>query len=167
MGEAVDISRCEDKAATQLKGIGPKFVLMVAGRAGAIATLEIVAPKHVKQIGRTQVGDDISLAVFVDQQGKLDARFSAENAGIVAIAKADGGKGSPFVPEGLFVFAQLRDVLTAKDSAIVAKDQNSPRFTQACAGSLERFQASVRRHCPKDQWSAEKPDFLSRWEARQ
>ena len=67
VGEAVDISRCEDKAATQLKGIGPKFLLMVAGRAGAIATLEIVAPKHVKQIGRTQVGDDISLAVFVDQ----------------------------------------------------------------------------------------------------
>jgi hypothetical protein len=32
VGEAVDISRCEDKAATQLKGIGPKFVLMVAGR---------------------------------------------------------------------------------------------------------------------------------------
>ena len=42
VGEAVDIPRCEDKAAAQRKGIGPKFVLMVAGRAGAIATLEIV-----------------------------------------------------------------------------------------------------------------------------
>ena len=29
-GEAVD--RCKDKAATQLKGMGPKFALMVAGR---------------------------------------------------------------------------------------------------------------------------------------
>lgn len=50
MGEAVDISRCEDKAATQLKGIGPKFVLMVAGRASAIAALEIVAPKHESRL---------------------------------------------------------------------------------------------------------------------
>ena len=60
MGEAVDISRCEDKAATHLKGIGPKFVLMVAGRAGAIAAHEIVAPKDVKQIGRTQVGESMT-----------------------------------------------------------------------------------------------------------
>ena len=67
-GEQIDISRREDKAATELKGIRSKFVLMVAGRAGAIAALEIVAPKHVKQIGRTQVGNDVSLAVFVDQQ---------------------------------------------------------------------------------------------------
>jgi hypothetical protein len=27
VGEAVDISRCEDKAALQLKGIGPKFAM--------------------------------------------------------------------------------------------------------------------------------------------
>ena len=53
VGEQIDISRCEDKAATQLKGIRPRFVLPVAGSAGAIATLEIVAPKDVKQIGRT------------------------------------------------------------------------------------------------------------------
>jgi hypothetical protein len=56
LGDAVDISRCEDKAATQLKGIGPKLVLMVADIAGAIATLAIVAPKHVKHISRTQRG---------------------------------------------------------------------------------------------------------------
>jgi hypothetical protein len=60
VGEAVDISRCEDKAATQRKRIGPKFVPMVAGRAGAIAAHEIVAPKHVKQIGRTQVGESMT-----------------------------------------------------------------------------------------------------------
>jgi hypothetical protein len=44
--EQIDICRCEDSAATQLKGFRPKFVLPVTGHAGAIAILEIVAPKE-------------------------------------------------------------------------------------------------------------------------
>jgi hypothetical protein len=43
MGEAIDISWREDEAATELKGIHPKFVLMMPRRPGAIAALEIVA----------------------------------------------------------------------------------------------------------------------------
>jgi hypothetical protein len=83
VGEAVDISWCEDEAATELKGIHAKFVLMMAGGAGAIAALEIVAAKDVQQIGGAQVGDAIRPATFIDKQGKLDSRFFAENAGIV------------------------------------------------------------------------------------
>ena len=33
VGEQIDISRCEDKAAAQLKGIRPKFVPPMASRA--------------------------------------------------------------------------------------------------------------------------------------
>ena len=128
VGEAVDISRAENEAAAELERIHTQFVLMVAGRAGAIAALEIVAAKHVKQIGGAQVGDRIGPPLFVDEQGKLDARFLTENAGIVAVAEADGGEGSAFVGKGLLVFAQLRDVLAAKDSSIVAKKHNGSRL---------------------------------------
>jgi hypothetical protein len=119
VGEAIDISRREDKASAELKGIRAKFVLLMAGRAGALAAFEIIATSEVQQIGRRQVGDGVSLALFVDQQGKIDACFFAENARIVAVAKADGGEGSAFVQKGLLVFAQLRDVLAAKDSSVV------------------------------------------------
>jgi hypothetical protein len=82
----------------------------------------------VQQIGGAQVGDGISLAMLVNQQRKSDARFFAENPCIVAIAQADGGESGAFVPEGRFVFAQLRDVLAAKNSAIVAKKNDDGRL---------------------------------------
>ena len=93
----------------------------MAGGAGAIAALEIIAAKNVKHIGVTQVGDGVRLAMFVDEQREVDSRFFLENAGIVAVAKADGREGGTFVEEDLLVFAQLRNVLTAKNSSIVAK----------------------------------------------
>jgi hypothetical protein len=37
----------------------------------------------------------------------------------VPVAKADGGERRALIQKGLFVFAQLRDVLAAKNSAIV------------------------------------------------
>ena len=128
MGEAIDIPRAEDEAAAKLKWIQPKFVLTMAGGAGATAALEIIAAKNVKHIGVTQVGDGVRLAMFVDEQREVDSRFFPENARIVAVAKADGREGRAFVEEGLLVFAQLRDVLTAKNSSIVAKKNDHSRF---------------------------------------
>jgi hypothetical protein len=136
VGETIDISRGEDEAAAELKGILAKFVLLVAGGAGALAAFEIVAAKQVKEIGGTQISDGIRLTFFIHEQGKRDAGFFEEKACIVAVTKTDGGERSAFVQEGLLVFAQLRDVLAAKDSAIVAKKNNNrglalPQRTEA------------------------------------
>ena len=119
--EAIEISGGEDEAAAELEGILAKFVLLMAGGTGALAALEIVAAKKVQQIGGRQVGDGIRLTLFIHEQWKRDAGFFLEKAGVAAVAQADGGEGSAFVQEGLVVFAQLRDVLAAKDSAVVAK----------------------------------------------
>ena len=73
----------------------------------------------MQQISGTQVGDGVSLALFVDQQGKRYSRFFAENFRIVSVAKSDGGERRALIEKGLLVFAQLRDVLPAKNSAIV------------------------------------------------
>lgn len=54
-------------------------------------------------------------------------RFFAKDAGVVGVAEADGGQGSASVVEGLLVSAQLRDVLTAEDSAIVTKKDDYRR----------------------------------------
>jgi hypothetical protein len=121
VGEAVDISWCEDEAAAELEGILAEFVLVVAGCAGAFAAGGVIAAKEMKQIGGAQVGDGVGLALVVDEQGERDAGLLAENAGVVAVAEADGGEGSAFVAEGWLVLAQLRDVLAAKDSTVVAE----------------------------------------------
>jgi hypothetical protein len=121
MGEAVDVAWAEDESATKLEGIAAKFVLVVAGGLGTLAAFEIVAAEEMKNVGGFEAGDFVSLAVLVDEQGEVDAGFLLEEAGVVGIAKADGGEGGVFRAEGLLVFAQLRDVLAAEDSAVVAQ----------------------------------------------
>jgi hypothetical protein len=128
VGETIDISGGENEAAAELEGILAKFVLLMAGGAGALAALKIVAAKKVKQIAGRQVGDGIRLALFIYEQRKSDAGFFTEKAGVVAVAKADGGERSAPVEKGLLVFAQLRDVLAAKDSAVVAKKNDDGGF---------------------------------------
>jgi hypothetical protein len=126
--EAVDVGRRENKTPAELKGILAKFVLTMPARLRAIAALEIVASGQVQQISGTQVGDGVSLALFVDQQGNRYSGFFAENPCIVSVAKADGGKRRALVQKGLLVFAQLRDLLAAKNSAIVPQKNNDGRL---------------------------------------
>ena len=66
MGEAVDISGEKDEAAAELEGVRAQFMLLMAGGACAIAGLEIVRAGEVKQIGGSQSGDDVGLAMFID-----------------------------------------------------------------------------------------------------
>ena len=121
MGEAIDIARAEDKTGAELQGIRAQFVLLVAGGASAITAFKIVAAKKVQQISGAQIGDAIGFALIVDQQRKADAGFLAENEGIVAVTKTDRCKGRALAPEGLLVFAQLRDMLAAEDSPVVTQ----------------------------------------------
>ena len=51
VGEAVDVARAEDEAAAELEGIAAKLVLLVAGGAGALAALEIVAAQEMENVG--------------------------------------------------------------------------------------------------------------------
>ena len=122
VGEAVDVAGAEDERAAQLEGIEAEFVLAVAGGAGALAVFEIVASEEMENVGGFEIGDFVGLAVLVDEEGEVDAGFLLEDAGVVGVAEAYGGEGGVFFMEGWLVFAQLRDVLAAKDSAVVAKE---------------------------------------------
>jgi len=122
VGEAVDIAGAEDEGAAELEGIAAEFVLVVTCGVGALAAFEIVAAEEMEDVGRSEVGDFVGQAIFVDEEGEVDAGFLLKDAGVVGIAEADGGEGGAFFAEGLLVLAQLRDVLAAEDSAIVAKE---------------------------------------------
>jgi hypothetical protein len=95
---------------------------VVAGGTGAFAALKIVTAEEVEKVSFAEVGEFVGLAVLVDEEGEVDAGFLLEEAGVGLIAQAYGGEGGAFFAEGLLVFAQLRDVLAAEDSAVVAEE---------------------------------------------
>jgi hypothetical protein len=102
VGEAIDIPRAEDQAAAKLKWIQPKFVLTMAGGAGAIAALEIIAPKNAKHIGVAQVCDGVRMAMFVDEQREVDPCF------FLCLARSDQAR---WVGEMRLVLVLLMDLV--------------------------------------------------------
>ena len=64
----------------------------------------------------------------IDQKWERDSSLLAKDLGVVGIAQADGGQPGVFCAESLFVVAQLRDVLAAEDSSVVAKEGDHRRL---------------------------------------
>jgi hypothetical protein len=99
---------------------------MMAAGTRTLSRRGIFSPQEMQEIRGLQFRCAISLARFVDQKRKGDARFFTEDARVTTIAQSDRGKSGSSVPEGLLVFAQLRDMLAAKDSSVVPeKNKNS------------------------------------------
>ena len=69
----------------------------------------------------------IRLTLLVNQERESDPTLCPEGLGIVQITQPDGGQPSTFALECLFVITQLRDMLAAEDSAVVAKECNHRR----------------------------------------
>lgn len=124
VSKAVDVAGTEYKGTTELEGIAAEFVLAVAGGLGAAAAFKIVAAEEMEEIGFTEVGDFVGLAVGVDEEREVDAGFFLKEAGVTGVAETDGGQGGVLFAESLLVFAQLRDVFAAEDSAVVAEKDN-------------------------------------------
>jgi len=85
----------------------------------ALSCRGVLTPQEMQEVRGLQARDAISLAVFVDQERKGNACFFTKHPGIIAVAQSNRGQSNTFVTEGLLVFAQLRDVLAAKDSSVV------------------------------------------------
>jgi hypothetical protein len=126
----VAIAGSEDEAASQLKWVLSQLVLAMTARASAFAGCGVIAAEEVKQIGAAQSGSTICLAFLINEQRKRDAGFFPEEPGVVPIAEADGRDADSSAIQLGLVFAQLRDVLSAEDSAIVPeKGHDRRRFS--------------------------------------
>jgi len=121
--------RPKHEAATELKGILSQLMLPVPARARSVAGALVVAPQHVQQVRIAQAGGAISLALLIDQQGEPNPGFLPEQARIVRVAESDGRQVGAPLAEGLFVCAQLRDVLAAEDSTVVAQEDHHRRLS--------------------------------------
>jgi hypothetical protein len=107
-----------------LERIPPKLVLLVAGCPGSGSGFSVVAPQDVKHISRFQGCGLVGFPFSIDQQWKRDTGLITKEAGIMYIPEPHRSQRGSGSPEVVLVFAQLRDVLAAKDSAIMPKEDH-------------------------------------------
>jgi len=122
MDEQVFVSGRKHKAAAELQRILPQAMLFVSGGLRATARLHIIPTQQMEQGSVAQTNSFVGLAFVIDQKGKLDAGFLSKEFRIARVTQPDGGKTRAFPLELFFEFAQLRDMLSAEDSTIVAKE---------------------------------------------
>jgi hypothetical protein len=127
VNKEVLISGSKDEAAAELKRIFAQPVLAMSTSLGALARAEVVAAQHVEQGSLAQRHGAVGLPLLVHQQRKLDPGLFLEVPGVTRITQADSDKFCAFFLKCLFVFAQLRDVLSAEDSAPVAEENYDRR----------------------------------------
>jgi len=124
----VHITRSENETAPKLKRILPQLLLPVAGGPGAVAGCFVLAPQQVQKVRVAQTGGAVGHAFLVDQQRKRNARVLAEQARVVRVAQPDGCQVGAPLAEGQLVCAQLRDMLAAEDSTVVAQEHHHRRL---------------------------------------
>ena len=122
----IPITWSEDKARAELKRILAQPMLPVTSSFGSCSCCGIVAAQEVKEISRLQFHRLVGNAVSVHQQRKGNAGLVSKQARVVHVAQPDRSQRRPSLFELVFLSAQLRDVLAAEDSPIVAeKDDDS------------------------------------------
>jgi hypothetical protein len=122
MDVEVDITGTENEAASELKRVLAQLVLPVSGCTGSFPCPRIILAENMKERAVQETHGTISMPFAINQKWERDSGLFAKQLGIVCIAQANGGQPGAFIAECLFVVAQLRDVLAAKDSSVVAKE---------------------------------------------
>jgi hypothetical protein len=148
--EAVDVARSEDKAPSQLERILPRFVLAMAGCSRARSRGGVVAAKQMQQVRGFQSCSSISQPLLVDQERKCDPRFLAEKPRVLAVPQSDGGQPGSLFLERFLVLAQLRDVFTAENSAVVPQKNDHcgparPQGTENCFLTIAIRKSNLRQ----------------------
>src|SRR5260221_253362 len=80
----------------------------------------------MEQGGLAQFSGAVGFTLSVNQKRKFDSRFLPEKPGVGHVTQADGCQPRSFVAKSLLMLAQLRDVFSTKNSAVMTeKDQDS------------------------------------------
>lgn len=104
----------------------------------------------MQDVGFFQSGGFVGEAIFIDQQWKIDTGVLAKHAGVTPVAESDGGQVQALLAELRFVFAQLRDMLAAENSTIMAQKHDNgglffPKGAKADGISISIGQGNVRQ----------------------
>jgi hypothetical protein len=127
VNEQIFVSGREHKAAAELQWIFSQAMLFVACRLGATARVDVVSTQQMEQGSVAQPYSFIRKTFVVDQERKLYARLFTKELRVTHVAQANHGKARAFLLELCFEFAQLRYMLSAEDSTIMAQEDQHGR----------------------------------------
>jgi hypothetical protein len=111
----------KDEARSKLERILSEAVLSESCGFGASPRGCVVATQQMEQVCRLQFCNLVRNPVCIHHERKRDARLLSKQPRIIHIPQADGSEVGTCLFELVFVFAQLRDMLTAENSAVVAE----------------------------------------------
>lgn len=123
----IDISGTEHETAAELKRVPSGALLLMPCRPGASSRLRIIAAKQMQQVGFPQANSAISAALLIDEEREPDSGFVPEKTRVIAVSQTYGSQVRSFLFELVLMFTQLRDVLAAKKSTVVAKKDDDGR----------------------------------------
>lgn len=128
VGESIHVPRPKDEAGAKLKRVLAQLVLRMPGSACSLARYRIVASQKMKEISGLQLRSAIGLPEFINQKRESDAGLVTKLAGIDAVSQTNRGESRTFVANRFFVLAQLRGMLAAENSSIVAQKNDDRRL---------------------------------------
>ncbi len=127
MSVEVDVAGTENETPAELKRVRAQLMLPMTGRLRARPGFGVVTSKQMQQVRRLQAGGAIRETLLVHQQRKRDPSLLAKEAGIAHVAKADSREIGAPGSELLHMVAQLRNMLAAEDSSVVAQEDDHGR----------------------------------------
>jgi hypothetical protein len=127
----------------------------MAGSACSLARFRIVPSEKMKEVSGLQLRRAIGLSKFVNQKRKRNTGLITRLAGIDSVSQTNCCDCRTFFAKSLCVFAQLRGMLAAKDSSIVAQ-KNDDRRLFVPQRSEPDFPSITIRECDEGQLIAER-----------
>jgi hypothetical protein len=121
----IDVAGTENETATELKRIRAQSMLSMARGRCAGPGLRVVTSKKMQQVRGLEAGRTVREPLRIHQQRKRDSGLLAKQAGVASVAKTDSGEVDAFGPELILMVAQLRDMLAAKDSTVMAEEHDN------------------------------------------
>jgi len=91
------------------------------GSARTLACLGVIAAKQMKNVRGLETDGAVYFSFLINQERESNAGVFAKHAGIILVAQADRSEVHSGFQELLLMLAQLRDVLAAEDSPVVAE----------------------------------------------
>jgi hypothetical protein len=145
MDEQIFIPGRKHKTAAKLQRIFAQPMLFVSCGLRSFARLQVVFAQQMEKGSVAQPNSFICFTFFIDKERKMDTGFVAEKFGITGVAQADDSQMSAFTFELGFKFTQLRDVLSAEDSTVMAKEDHHGRSTLPQGAKTRRLAVGVRK----------------------
>src|SRR5271169_1429511 len=121
-------------------------MLLVSSGARPLACGSVLAAQKMQERCALKTRRPVRLPLLVHQQRKSNAGFVAKGSRVDKIAQANGRQPCPFIRKRLLVIAQLRDVLTAENSPVMAKEHDHGRAAPPQRAQSNRPPLAVRQH---------------------